>query len=58
MRLFSQDFAAFSAEPSPDYPEAAYGAMIWLNRLSYYAAPKEALVMSGEGDQVAIIAPV
>lgn len=56
-RLFSEDFFAFIRQPSPNYPEEAYGGMIWLNRHGYYGAPRDALVMSGAGDQVAVILP-
>lgn len=56
-QLFSEDFYNFIQQPSPNYPDKAYGGMIWLNNHGYYKAPKDALVMSGAGDQVIIIAP-
>jgi CubicO group peptidase (beta-lactamase class C family) len=47
----------FMSEPSPAYPEQAYGGMVWLNRHKYYNAPRDAIVLSGAGDQIVLILP-
>lgn len=54
-QFLAPGFVDFAATPAPHYPYQAYGGMIWLNRAGFYSFPKEALVMSGAGDQVVVV---
>lgn len=54
-RLFDDAYATFAATPAAGYPQGAYGGLLWLNRYGYYSVPRQALVMSGAGDQVVIV---
>lgn len=50
-------FVAFAGTPSPNYPNKAYGGMLWLNNHAWYKLPKDAMVMAGAGDQVVAVLP-
>jgi len=56
-RLLPEGWVDFARTPAPGYPDAAYGAQVWLNRHGWYAAPREVLVMAGAGDQVVLVDP-
>jgi CubicO group peptidase (beta-lactamase class C family) len=53
----SPAFVRFMGTPAPGYPDAAYGGAVWLNTHGYYDVPRDALVMSGAGDQVVVVLP-
>jgi len=56
-QYLAEGFVDFVGTPSPGYPGEAYGGMVWLNRHGFYKFPKEALVISGAGDQIVMILP-